>query len=63
MLILTWHIHGSYLEALGRTGHDILVPVLPGRPARYGGRPADAAWPPTIRASQAITTAAACGRE
>jgi len=49
LTILTWHVHGSYLEALGRTGHDFVVPVKPGRPARYGGRPAGVAWPDSIR--------------
>jgi hypothetical protein len=49
LTILTWHVHGSYLEALGRTGHDIVVPVLPGRPPRYGGRPPEVDWPPSIR--------------
>jgi Glycosyl transferases group 1 len=49
LTILTWHVHGSYLEALGRTGHDIVVPVLPGRPPRFGGRPEDARWPESIR--------------
>jgi hypothetical protein len=32
-----------------------VVPVKPGRPARYGGRPADAAWPATIREVPAET--------
>jgi hypothetical protein len=49
LTVLTWHVHGSYLEALGRTGHDIVVPVLPGRPPRYGGRPPGADWPASIR--------------
>ncbi|NJD27626.1 MAG: glycosyltransferase family 1 protein, partial [Chloroflexi bacterium] len=49
LTILTWHVHGSYLEALARTGHDFVVPVRSGRPPRYGGRPADVAWPPNIR--------------
>jgi len=49
LTILTWHVHGSYLEALGHTRHDIVVPVLPGRPPRFGGRPPDARWPDTIR--------------
>ncbi len=47
--ILTWHVHGSYLESLGHVGHEIVVPWKPGRPAGYGGRPADATWPDTIR--------------
>jgi hypothetical protein len=49
LTILTWHVHGSYLAALGHTGQDIVVPAKPGRPARYGGRPADATWPENIR--------------
>jgi len=49
LTILTWHIHGSYLGALGHTGQDIVVPVKPGRPGRYGGRPDDAVWPENIR--------------
>jgi hypothetical protein len=36
--ILTWHVHGSYLEALGRTGLELYLPTLPGRPTGYGGR-------------------------
>jgi hypothetical protein len=47
--ILTWHVHGSYLQSLGALDHDIVVPVKAGRPARYGGRPDDAAWPASIR--------------
>jgi glycosyltransferase involved in cell wall biosynthesis len=48
--ILTWHIHGSYLESLGHLGHEILVPSMPGRPEGYAGRPANATdWPDTIR--------------
>lgn len=46
--ILTWHVHGSYLEALGRTGHELVVPVKPGRPPRYGGRPPGVDWPDSI---------------
>ena len=49
LTILTWHIHGSYLDALGHTGQDIVVPVRPGRPERFAGRPDDATWPATIR--------------
>jgi len=47
--VLTWHVHGSYLESLGAIGHEILVPVRPGRPEGYRGRPPDADWPPSIR--------------
>jgi hypothetical protein len=47
--VLTWHVHGSYLESLGSIGHDILLPVRPGRPEGYGGRPTDANWPHTVR--------------
>lgn len=36
--ILTWHIHGSYLNSLARTSHDWYIPVKPGHPDRYIGR-------------------------
>jgi hypothetical protein len=49
LTILTWHVHGSYLQSLGALDHDIVVPVKAGRPARYGGRPDDAPWPASIR--------------
>ena len=38
--VLTWHVHGSYLEALARVDVDWYLPVLPDRPTGYGGRPA-----------------------
>jgi Glycosyl transferases group 1 len=47
--VLTWHVHGSYLESLGWLGHEILVPSKPGHPEGYGGRPEDAQWPDSIR--------------
>ncbi len=37
--ILTWHIHGSYLYYLSQVPHEIVVPVEPGRPPSYAGRP------------------------
>ncbi len=47
--ILTWHVHGSYLESLGYLGHTLFVPWRPGSPEGYAGRPADAAhWPESI---------------
>lgn len=46
--VLTWHVHGSYLNYLAYCGHDLVVPVLPGRPDRFAGRPADATWPDNI---------------
>jgi hypothetical protein len=49
LTILTWHVHGSYLDALGHTGQDIVVPMRPGRPERFAGRPDDATWPASIR--------------
>lgn len=36
--ILTWHIHGSYLNTLARIEHNWYLPVKPGRPEGYGGR-------------------------
>ena len=32
--ILTWHVHGNYLYALGQVPHDFVIPVLPGNPLR-----------------------------
>jgi glycosyl transferase family 1 len=38
--VLTWHVHGSYLDSLARTGHELYIPVAePERPG-YAGR-----WP------------------
>ncbi len=37
--ILTWHVHGSYLDSLTRTGHRFYIPVGDDRPG-YAGR-----WP------------------
>ncbi|RIJ05151.1 glycosyltransferase family 1 protein [Achromobacter sp. K91] len=34
--ILTWHVHGNYLYALGHVPHDFIVPELPGGPPGYG---------------------------
>ena len=36
--ILTWHVHGSYLDALTSVEHDWFLPVKPGKPEGYGGR-------------------------
>lgn len=36
--ILTWHIHGSYLNTLARIEHNWYLPVKAGRPEGYGGR-------------------------
>lgn len=35
--ILTWHVHGSYLDSLVRTGHEFFLPVTGGGPERRGG--------------------------
>ena len=43
--ILTWHVHGSYLDSLVRTGHDFFLPV---GPDGSGGR-GDWGWPDTVR--------------
>lgn len=45
--VLTWHVHGSYLEALGRTGLELYLPTLPGAPEGYGGR-AELRLPPHV---------------
>ncbi|MDP8962199.1 MAG: glycosyltransferase family 4 protein [Actinomycetota bacterium] len=36
--VLTWHVHGSYLENLARVPHELFLPVRDGRPEGYGGR-------------------------
>ena len=36
--ILTWHIHGSYLNALAQIEHNWYLPVRPDRADGYGGR-------------------------
>ena len=46
--ILIWHIHGSYLNALGRIEHDWYLPVKPGSEEGYGGR-AGYDLPPWVR--------------
>ncbi len=43
--ILTWHVHGSYLYYLSQLPHHFYVPVKPGRPTDYGGRPPGRSWP------------------
>ena len=45
--VLTWHVHGSYLQYLAHAPHDFYVPVKPGRPEGYGGRGADY-WPENV---------------
>ncbi len=42
--ILTWHVHGSYLNYLCRIPHDFFLPVKQGRPEGYGGRSPGFAW-------------------
>jgi hypothetical protein len=36
--ILLWHVHGSYLNVLGRVDQDWYLPVKPGSPDGYSGR-------------------------
>jgi hypothetical protein len=35
--ILTWHVHGSYLDSLVRTGHEFYLPVRDDGGERHGG--------------------------
>ena len=42
--ILTWHVHGNYLYALGQVPHDFVIPVLPGNPAGYGALGSRIPW-------------------
>ena len=43
--ILTWHVHGTYLNNLCQTPHNWYLPVKEGRPAGYGGRGITFEWP------------------
>jgi hypothetical protein len=47
--ILIWHIHGSYLTALGQIDHDWYLPVKPDRPEGYGGRGLNSTLPAYVR--------------
>ncbi len=47
--ILTWPLHGRYLSYLTGLGHEWLLPVLPGRPEGYGGRPSGFEWGANVR--------------
>jgi len=38
--ILTWHVHGSYLDSLARTGHRFYIPIKADPAGGYVGR-----WP------------------
>ena len=42
--ILTWHVHGSYLDSLVRSGHDFFLPVKPDGTGSRG----DWGWPDTV---------------
>jgi glycosyltransferase involved in cell wall biosynthesis len=48
MRILTWHVHGSYLYYLVKTGQTFYVPVKTGRPDGYFGRTASYPWPENL---------------
>jgi len=44
--VFTWHVHGSYLDSLARTGHELYIPVgEPNRPG-YAGRWRE--WGPNV---------------
>jgi hypothetical protein len=46
--ILVWHVHGSWLDAFVRGGHEYLVPTLPeGGP--WGGGRLGRDWPASVR--------------
>ena len=47
--ILVWHVHGGYLNALGRIEHDWFLPVKPDRSDGYGGRGQTFDMPPWAR--------------
>jgi hypothetical protein len=47
--ILTWHIHGSYLNTMAQIDHDWYLPIKPGRPEGYVGRGGYVEWPAYVR--------------
>ena len=44
--VLTWHVHGSYLDSLARTGHEFYIPVSD--PPRAGYAPRWPEWGPNV---------------
>ena len=44
--VLTWHVHGSYLDSLARTGHQFYIPVSD--PPRAGYAPRWPEWGPNV---------------
>jgi len=49
--VLLWHVHGSWATSFVAGPFDVVVPVLPGRPADGLGRARTWDWPPTVRES------------
>ncbi|MCU0492965.1 MAG: glycosyltransferase family 4 protein [Chloroflexaceae bacterium] len=47
--ILTWHVHGSYLNSLARLPHNWFLPVTAERGPGYGGRGASFDLPDNMR--------------
>ena len=43
--ILTWHVHGTYLNNLCQTRHEWYLPVKEGGPTGYGGKGPTFRWP------------------
>jgi hypothetical protein len=48
MRVLSWHVHGAWSTAFVQTGHDHLVPVVPGRGPDGLGRARTYRWPDTV---------------
>lgn len=46
--VLTWHVHGSYLNYLAHSRHEFYLPVKPGLPEGYGGRSGNFTWPDNV---------------
>lgn len=46
--VLTWHVHGSYLNYLSRVPVTWLLPVTPERANPYGGRGKTFSWPDNV---------------
>lgn len=46
--VLTWHENSAYLWSLAHAGHQLVLPVRPGRSHGYGGRAPGFPWPDNV---------------
>jgi len=46
--IFTWNVHGTFMSALVKTGHEFYIPIKPNRPYNYDGKTPGYNWPNTV---------------